>query len=72
MTKPVILVVDDLATSYDSLIRNIAQYDGGRLAREFDYEHLDCFAEVRQWYQLNRARHASVQAVQGVGPGAMA
>ena len=60
MTKPVILVVDDLATSYESLVRNIAQYDGGRLAREFDYQHLDCFAEVRQWYSRNRARFVAL------------
>jgi len=37
MAKPVVIVVDDLATSYESLVRNIAQYDGGRLAQEFDY-----------------------------------
>jgi transcriptional regulator with GAF, ATPase, and Fis domain len=60
MAKPVILVVDDLATSYESLVRNIAQYDGGRLAREFDYQHLDCFAEVRQWYQRNRDRFVAL------------
>ena len=60
MAKPVILVVDDLATSYESLVSNIAQYDGGRLAREFDYIHLDCFAEVRQWYHRNRARFVSL------------
>src|SRR5512139_3315977 len=60
MLKPVILVVDDLATSYESLVRNIAQYDGGRMAREFDYVHLDCFAAVRQWYQRNRARFVAL------------
>jgi transcriptional regulator with GAF, ATPase, and Fis domain len=60
MAKPVVLVIDDLATSYESLVRNIVQYDGGRLAREFDYEHLDCFAEVRQWYHRNRARFVAL------------
>jgi transcriptional regulator with GAF, ATPase, and Fis domain len=60
MAKPVILVVDDLATSYESLVQNIAKYDGGRLVREFDYQHLDCFAEVRQWYGRNRARFVSL------------
>jgi transcriptional regulator with PAS, ATPase and Fis domain len=60
MNKPVILVVDDLATSYESLVRNIAQYDDGRLAREFDYVHLDCFDAVRQWYHRNRPRFVSL------------
>jgi len=60
MAKPVIPVVDDLATSYDSLVRNIAEYDGGRLAREFDYQHVDCFAELRQWYSRNRSRFVSL------------
>ncbi len=60
MTKPVILVVDDLATSYESLVRNIAQYDDGRLAREFEFHHLDCFAEVRQWYHRNRSRFVAL------------
>ncbi len=60
MTKPIILVVDDLATSYKSLVQNIAQYDGGRLAREFDYQHLDCFDAVRQWYLHNRARFVAL------------
>ena len=60
MAKPIILIVDDLATSYESLVQNIAQYDGGRLAREFDFQHLDCFAEVRQWYHRNRARFVAL------------
>ena len=60
MAKPVILVVDDLATSYESLVTSIGRYDGGRLAREFDYIHLDCFAEVRQWYHRNRSRFVAL------------
>lgn len=60
MAKPVILVIDDLATSCESLVASIGQYDGGRLAREFDYVHLDCFAEVRQWYNRNRARFVAL------------
>jgi transcriptional regulator with GAF, ATPase, and Fis domain len=60
MAKPVILVVDDLATSYESLVRNIAEYDDGRLAREFDYIHLDCFDAVRQWYHRSRARFVAL------------
>ena len=60
MAKPIILIVDDLVTSYESLVQNIAQYDGGRLAREFDYQHLDCFAAVRQWYHRNRARFVAL------------
>ena len=60
MAKPAILVVDDLATSYESLVTGIGQYEGGRLAREFDYVHLDCFAEVRRWYQRNRARFVAL------------
>jgi two-component system nitrogen regulation response regulator GlnG len=60
MVKPVILVVDDLATSYESLVTSIGQYDGGRLAREFDYIHLDCFSALRQWYSRNRARFVSL------------
>jgi len=60
MVKPVILVVDDLATSYESLVTSIGQYDGGRLAREFDYIHLDCFSALRQWYSRNRSRFVSL------------
>lgn len=60
MVKPVILVVDDLVTSYESLVTNVSRYDGGRLAREFDYIHLDCFAELRKWYQRNRARFVAL------------
>ena len=60
MVKPVILVVDDLVTSYESLVTNIGRYDGGRLAREFDYIHLDCFSALRQWYSRNRSRFVSL------------
>ena len=60
MAKPVILVVDDLATSFESLVSSISRYDGGRLAREFDYIHLDCFSVLRQWYNRNRSRFVSL------------
>ena len=60
MAKPVILVVDDLATSYESLVASIGRHDGGRLAREFDYIHLDCFSALRQWYSRNRSRFVSL------------
>ena len=60
MAKPVILVVDDLATSYESLVSSIGRYEGGRLAREFDYIHLDCFSALRQWYSRNRSRFVSL------------
>jgi DNA-binding NtrC family response regulator len=60
MAKPVILVVDDLPDSYQSLVAGIRQYEDGRLAREFDLVHLDCFAEVRRWYQRNRARFVAL------------
>jgi transcriptional regulator with GAF, ATPase, and Fis domain len=60
MVRPVILVVDDLATSYESLVSSIGRYDGGRLAREFDYIHLDCFSALRQWYSRNRSRFVSL------------
>jgi transcriptional regulator with GAF, ATPase, and Fis domain len=60
VAKPVILVVDDLATSYESLVTSIGRYDGGRLAREFDYIHLDCFSALRQWYSRNRSRFVSL------------
>jgi len=60
MAKPVVIVVDDLATSYESLVRNIAQYDGGRLAQEFDYVHVDCFDELCHWYSRNRSRFVSL------------
>jgi len=60
MAKPVILVVDDLVTSYESLVSSIGRFDGGRLAREFDYIHLDCFATLRQWYSRNRSRFVSL------------
>jgi two-component system nitrogen regulation response regulator GlnG len=60
MVKPVILVVDDLATSYESLVSSIGRYEGGRLAREFEYIHLDCFSALRQWYSRNRSRFVSL------------
>jgi len=60
MAKPVILVVDDLVTSYESLVANIGRYEGGRLTREFDYIHLDCLAALRQWYSRNRSRFVSL------------
>ena len=60
MAKPVILVVDDLATSYESLVSSIGRYEGGRLTREFDYIHLDCLSALRQWYSRNRSRFVSL------------
>ena len=60
MAKPVILVVDDLVTSYESLVANIGRYEGGRLTREFDYIHLDCLSALRQWYSRNRSRFVSL------------
>jgi transcriptional regulator with PAS, ATPase and Fis domain len=59
-TKPVILVVDDLQTSFQSLVKNVAEFDGGRLEREFDFLHVGCFAELREWYVRNRARFVSL------------
>jgi two-component system response regulator AtoC len=59
-SKPVILVVDDLRESFESLIRHAAGHADGALAAEFDFEHVSCYAELRDWYARNRSRFVSL------------
>ncbi len=58
--KPVILVIDDLKTSFDTLVSHARSYAGGRLAAEFDFEHIDCLAALRDWYRHNTGRFVSL------------
>jgi len=58
--SPVILVVDDNRDNYDTLLTRIRAFDGGRLAREFEYAYLDCFHELRNWYARNQTRFVSL------------
>ena len=58
--KPVVLVVDDLRPSYDSLVTNVNNYQSGRLAAEFDFEYVGSYGELRDWYQRNSDRFVSL------------
>jgi transcriptional regulator with GAF, ATPase, and Fis domain len=58
--RPVILVVDDLRDSYESLLRNLGGYDSGRLVAEFEFHHLTSYFELRDWYAKNRSRFVSL------------
>jgi DNA-binding NtrC family response regulator len=58
--KPVVLVVDDLKPSFDSLVAHARTWLAGRLLDEFDFEHVGCYAELRDWYQRNRGRFVSL------------
>lgn len=58
--KPVVLVVDDLRDSYDSLVTNVNNYQSGRLAEEFDFEYVGSYVELKDWYQCNSGRFVSL------------
>lgn len=58
--KPVILVVDDLRESFDTLVRRAGEYESGRLLGEFDFEYVDSFPELKDWYIRNRGRFVSL------------
>jgi DNA-binding NtrC family response regulator len=57
---PVILVVDPVRSSYDDFIKAIQSHDGGRLVREFRFEHLDCYDALRDWYRHNPGSFVSL------------
>ncbi len=64
-TLPVILVIDETSASLDYLTRAASCYAKGRLLQEFCFEHLDCYAALKNWYTRNRSRFVSaiVQAI---------
>ena len=57
---PTILVVDGLEESYSALTERLRAYDGGRLAREFNFEHVDCYASLKDWYARNHGRFVAL------------
>lgn len=59
-TKPVVLVVDDLRESYDSLVTSARNHQSGRLVEEFDFEYVGSYGELRDWYQHHRDRFVSL------------
>ncbi len=58
--RPVILVVDDLRTSYDTLVRKVNEHDGGRLLRDFEFVYTGSYAELKDWYDANRERFVAL------------
>jgi two-component system nitrogen regulation response regulator GlnG len=58
--RPVILVVDDLQESYDTLLAHLARYQAGRLRQEFDFAFVSSFPELRDWYTRHRGRFVSL------------
>ncbi|MBN2537650.1 sigma 54-interacting transcriptional regulator, partial [candidate division WOR-3 bacterium] len=53
-------MVDPAKTGYDRLLGAIRAHDGGRLAREFRFEHLDCYGALRDWYRQNPGSFVSL------------
>ena len=61
--QPVVLVLDDLRENFELLLHHVRSADGGRLGREFEFVHLDCFAALEAWYKLNHGRFVSLLIV---------
>jgi DNA-binding NtrC family response regulator len=61
--QPVVLVLDDMRENFDLLLHHVRSQDGGRLAREFQFEYLDCYAALQSWYQLNRSRFVAMLVI---------
>ncbi len=57
---PTILVVDGLKKSYAALTERLRAYDGGRLEREFNFEHVDCYSSLKDWYARNHGRFVAL------------
>jgi DNA-binding NtrC family response regulator len=58
--RPVVLVVDDLRTSFETLVQRVSEFDRGRLTREFDFEYVGSYDELKDWYDANRERFVSL------------
>ncbi|MFO7638747.1 MAG: sigma 54-interacting transcriptional regulator [bacterium] len=63
--QPAVLVVEGLKARSQALLDCLRGYDGGRLAREFEFVELDCYAALRDWYEENPDRFVSL-ILQGV------
>lgn len=59
-TKPVVLVIDDLKTAFDTLMENVMKYQAGRLANEFDFVYLDSYRTLSDWYSKNQGGFVSL------------
>jgi DNA-binding NtrC family response regulator len=51
--RPKVLVVCGSRSEFGKLRSCVRAHDGGRLAREFDFVHIDCYANLRNWYGKN-------------------
>jgi DNA-binding NtrC family response regulator len=51
--RPKVLVVCGSRSEFSKLRSCVRAQDGGRLAREFDFVHIDCYATLRNWYRKN-------------------
>ena len=58
--RPVILVVDPLKESYRRLLQQARGFDGGRLAQEFEFHHLDSYGALKDWYHRSQGRFVSL------------
>ncbi len=58
--RPVVLFVSDVSDPYDILSRHLTTFDEGRLVTEFQFEHFDCFAALKDWYAEARGRFVSL------------
>ncbi|UCG44263.1 MAG: sigma-54-dependent Fis family transcriptional regulator [candidate division WOR-3 bacterium] len=51
--RPKVLVVCGSRSEFRKLTACVRGYDGGRLGREFDFIHIDCYGSLRNWYRRN-------------------
>lgn len=58
--SPVVLVCDDQPGRFAELTRLAAVLDNGRYASEFEFVHISCFAELRNWYLHHRGRFVAL------------
>lgn len=59
-TKPVVLMLDDNQASFEALRTRIDGFEGGRLAREFEFIYLLGYQDLRAWYAGGQSRFVSL------------
>ncbi len=58
--RPIILVVSDQRERFEGLLHHLRSRDGGRLHEKFNFEYLECYAALKNWYYHNRGRFVSL------------
>lgn len=60
LTRPVILVIDDLPDAFTALVNSLKHYADGKLYTSFEYIYLDSYSGLVEWYKNNPGRFVSL------------